>query len=653
MARSNRPSPGIFRRALWALGRGLRFIAKLSAVVVSGGVTLAACFLVLALAVSHLPNPVEAQGEPLKLSELAQRTEVYDRAGNLLGVIGDQDRRVVGYDQLPPVLINAVLSVEDRGFWNHMGINVRSIVRAMVRNSSEGKAVQGGSTITQQLIKNRVVGSQRTMSRKIEEAILALRLEKDYSKEEILTEYMNTVYFGEGSYGAASAAERMFGVPLQQLDVAQAALLAGVIAEPETANPFLHPQRATSRRQVALDAMVRDGYITQDQATQAAQVPLPTKRPQDLRPRDEWVQEAQTRLLTDPMYSALGVTVEERRDTLLQGGLRIELTKDPVMQDAANQAVERNATGKEQMTAALTAVEPGTGAVRAMVANRDYQQSQYNLATSYPGRQAGSTWKIITLATALQNGWSPVDLVNGSAPCQFMGAPPIFNSSEGGGGSMTLQQALTGSVNCAWVRVSLGVGLEKVIDTAYKLGVTQRTLHPVVGLTLGAIETSTAEMANVGATIANGGQAMPLQFVQRITRQDGTVLFDMNEVRPTEAIGREVAACVSQMATSVVQYGTGTAARLDRPVAGKTGTTDDLVDANFLGWTPQLAAFVWYGNPQKLEPGAGFGGEVPARVFHDFMQKALDGQDAKDFPSGGDVCTRSSRTVSELGRPQK
>jgi len=398
---------------------------------------------------------------------------------------------------------------------------------------------------------------------------------------------------------------------------------------------------------------VTQGYITQAKADAAEKEPLPSVKPEaELRPRTSWAEEVQDRLFHDDVYRVLGATPKEREQRVLTGGLSIYSTLDPNLQQFAQNAMDEILPEKPDFTGALIAMEPTTGQVKAMVAGPGFERSQYNIATSYPGRQAGSTWKVITLAAALESGFSPQDSVSGSSPCAFEGWGQTQNA-EGGGGTMSLRSATANSVNCAFARTELAVGFPKIIDTAHALGITQKTLRPVLTLTLGAVESTPVEMATVTSTIANGGIHHPPLFVSKIVTPTGDVIFDAaKDVQGARAISADTAACETDMLRGVISGGTGTAARLagNRPVAGKTGTTDNKTDANFLGFTPQLAAFIWHGNALARVPGAGFGGQIPARIFKKFMDAALFGQPFVDFPAPGPTCDRPGVSISENGR---
>jgi membrane peptidoglycan carboxypeptidase len=596
-----------------------------------------------------------------RLEPMSERSVIYDDTGGVMATLGKQDRQFVPLRQVPKLLQDAVIAVEDASFWNNAGIDVNAMMRAAMTNLSSGRVEQGGSTITQQLVKNRLLSPKRDVTRKIREVVLALQLADRYPKRRILEQYLNTVYFGQGAYGVQAATERLllqtgaYGrpvpTPLSNLTIGQAALLAGLISNPEGDNPFVYPERAQKARQRALDRMVAEGVITAEQAMSAAHEPLPTIRPvADLRPRDAWAEEIQDRLINDRRFSKLGATPQKRQERILNGGLRIHATMDPVAQQAAQEAMSTVLPEKPGFTAALVAIKPQTGAVKAMVAGPGFEFSQYNIATSFPGRQAGSTWKAITLAAALEHGFSPDDRVSGTSPCEF-GPMGKTQNAEGGGGHMTLRDATVNSVNCAYVRTSLAVGLDDVISVAHRMGIKQTTLTPILTLTLGSIESTPLEMATVGATIADGGIRHDPLFVSKITTRGGKVLFDIDDAVGERAISAETAACATNLMSEAVAHGTGTAARLsNRTAAGKTGTTDEKTDANFLGFTPQLAAFVWHGNINARVPGAGFGGQIPARIFKAFMDRTLAGHPTVPFPPPGPTCEREGKTISELGR---
>ncbi|MGH9032642.1 MAG: transglycosylase domain-containing protein, partial [Acidimicrobiia bacterium] len=489
------------------------FLRRFVVIAVVGGVAIGACLAAIIPGAQLIGLAHHYTGEVQTLRQLSQRTTVYDAAGVQIGTLGTENRVSVTFEDLPRSLIDAVVAIEDQSFWTNNGVDVGGVFRAFVENATAGEIEQGGSTITQQLVKKRVLTSERSLDRKVREIVLAYRLNEQYTKEEILTQYLNTVYFGQGSYGIQSAAERFFYKnDLSTLTVGQAAMLAGLIQNPEGDNPFVEPERAIERRAEVLEAEVEEGYITQEEADLANLEPLPTvKPPTELRPENEFVEEVQAQLLQDPR---LGETEKERRDALLQGGLKIHTTWDQNMQAQAEEAVASTVTVKPGFTASLVAMDPRTGHVKAMVKGSGFSDTGFNIVTDGIGRQMGSTWKVITLSTVIANGYSSNDVVDGSAPCRVRGFAGQTTNAEGGG-TGTIRRQTTGSVNCAFVRLATSVGYDKVIDMALKMGLRPvdnpedpRPLTSewgsILTLTLGTVETTPLEMVTVDATIASG-----------------------------------------------------------------------------------------------------------------------------------------------------
>jgi 1A family penicillin-binding protein len=584
------------------------------------------------------------EGSLVQLEELSQRTTVYARDGSVQAVLhAEENRQPVALDQVPPLLYNAILDVEDDRFWVHRGVDLRSTVRALKTNVNAGGVRQGGSTITQQLVKNALLTPERSLNRKVREAVLAVRLENKLSKKEILERYLNTVYFGNGAYGVQAAAETYFNTDVSNLDEAQAALLAGIIRNPDGYDPLRHPDAARARRNVAFDRMVANGHLTRDQADELRDAPLPDKASRPVTETDDYfTEEVKQRLLDD---KRLGETPQERYNALFKGGLKIYTTLDPRMQNAADTAVRTilpNTKGK--FTASLVTVEPGTGAVRAMVAGSDFANAHYNLATARggSGRQPGSSFKPIVLLTALENHYSPNDTIDGNTPCHLKipgFAPYDVENFEGeGGGTLSLTDATVHSVNCAYVRLGATVGLDKVVDMAGRLGINKDRLHPYPSISLGAQEVSPLEMAAAYAAIDNDGVYHAPRFVEKVVDRRGKVVFegpDKGKVVTDKQYTREEI----QVLRQVVQRGTGTRARIaGRDVAGKTGTSQNFENAWFVGFTPQLATAVWMGSPAgnvSMRNVGGIrvaGGTYPARIWNAYMTKALDGMPALSFP---------------------
>jgi penicillin-binding protein 1A len=639
--------------------------------IVVGGLAVGACLAAMIPGTVEIATAHHYTADQVRnLRALSQQSTVYWNDGVTpmpCGQLGIEIHNpIASATEVPPRLINAVIATEDRTFWTNDGIDLGAVFRAFVTNLVSGRIEQGGSTITQQLVKKRILSDKRDVHRKLKEIIYAMRLSQKFSKEKILTEYLNTVYFGENSYGIKSAAERFFtvqdpvtglrGKTMAELTIGEAALLAGSISNPVGNDPFLHPDRAKVRRAEVLRGEVEEGYITQAEADAANAEALPTVAPPaELRPCNYLVAEVRDRLLADPR---LGATPDERRETLLRGGLKIVSTFDPRLQEAAQAATDDAKPQKgPDWISSLVAVEPSTGAVRAMVGGPDFSDSQYNIATHPVGRQPGSTWKVITLAAALQLGYSPNDIVNGTSPCSvpkiFPDPKAVTVNAEEGGGLMDLWEATAGSVNCAYVRLSTSVGQSRIIKFAHDLGITQTRPAPTdqfLTLSIGTVEATPLEMATVMATVANGGVRHLPFVVQKVTRPDGVVLIDESNNPAQRVIDQDVANCEINVLRGVVTHGTGTAANSPaHTIFGKTGTTDNLSDAWFLGATPQLATAVWYGNRTGSVPGAGFGGVSAAPVFRQFMDDALDGQPDVGIPPPGPVCSRARAFVDENG----
>ena len=644
--------------------------------IVIGGIAVGACLAAMVPGITEVATAHHYSVKTVtKLRDLSQKSFVYWSDGSYMDELGLQDRQNVTYNELAGSpggqrVINAVVSIEDRTFWTNDGIDLGAVFRAFISNVTSGQIEQGGSTITQQLVKNRILSPARDVNRKVKEIQDALRLNQRFSKQKILEEYLNTVYFGQNSYGIKSAASRFFittdpgavyprGKRLDELTLGEAALLAGVISNPEGSNPFKFPSRAWLRRATVLQAEVDQGYITQKEADAAKQEPLPTWLPQDeLRPRNYLTAEVQDRLLAD---TRLGATPKERHDRLLKGGLKIYTTFDKTLQNQAEWATENmlpDGKGGPDWVSSLVAIEPSTGAVRAMVGGPDFADSQYNIATHAPGRQPGSTWKVITLAAALANGYSPNDTVDGSARCgvpKFFGNATTINSEGEGGGNETLWDAIAGSVNCAFVRLSTSVGQDKVMEMAHQMGITQLTLFPHLTLSIGDIEATPLEMATVIATIANDGVHQAPYFVDKVIGPDGLPVSGFNDsTRPGNPVmSPDAAQCEQVMLRGVITNGTGTGYTEvpGHEPFGKTGTTDNKSDAWFIGGTPQMVAAVWFGNKSTNTLSAGFGGPTSGPIWRSFMTDALDGKDDVPLPdvSANPVCNAPGRHVDENG----
>ncbi len=610
----------------------VRCLARLTLAVAMATVMFSAGVGLTLVSTRSLRSAVRAEAAPdVELRPLARRSQILASDGSVLSALYEEDRVPVSLADVPPVIIDAVLAVEDTAFYGHGGLSVRGLLRALRTNASEGGLEEGGSTITQQLVKNAILDAERSYERKAREVVLALRMEREMTKEEILERYLNTVYFGQGAYGVRSAVERFFAKSLGEVELAEAALLAGLISSPEAFDPLRRPEAAIARRSHALRRMVEVGAVTPAEAEAAEAAPLPTEvvRPM-AQPSDHFTEEVRRQLLDDPR---LGTTPSERSEMVLRRGITVHTTLDPRLQAAAEQAV-RERLPDSPFTAALVAIDPADGAVRALVGGRDFEHVKFNLATQ-GARQAGSSFKTIALAAWLAAGRSPEDLVEATAPCQFpMPAPEppwTVDNYDGGSGAgvvvNTLREATVKSANCAYARLSLALGPHKLVEMAHRLGVS-RPLPPVPSVVLGSAEVSPLEMSSIYATLAADGLRRPPVFITKVVAHDGTVLVE-NAAPAQRVLDPQVARTVTEVLSAVVETGTGRRAAIGRPVAGKTGTSQEWRDAWFAGYTPQLAAAVWMGSPDAQESMLDVGGipvtggSYPAMIWSQFMAAAM------------------------------
>ncbi|MCB1006443.1 MAG: transglycosylase domain-containing protein, partial [Acidimicrobiales bacterium] len=547
--------------------------------------------------------------------------------------------------------------VEDENFYDHGPVDLRSTVRALFENVSAGDVEQGGSTITQQLVKISLLSPEQSLNRKLREAVLAVQLERELTKDQILRRYLNSVYFGGGAYGVQAAAELYFDKDVGDLGWGEAAMLASLIQNPVGYDPVLRPDQARERRRVALQRLVETGNLTQAEADFYDLAPLPTVRNQALpSANDYFIEEVKQRLLDDPN---LGATEEERYNAVFRGGLRIYTTYSPQAQYYA--LLARNSRIPEnggRFTAALASVEAGTGAVRALVGGPGFDNYKYNLATQGM-RQPGSSFKMIVLMAALENGIVPDDNVDGSGPCSFAnpgGAPDPYvatNFGGGRGGRGTITSLTTSSSNCGYLRLGQVVGLDKVVETARRLGITTPLNPNALSMPIGAFEVHPIEMAGMAAAIANRGRYNEPYFIERIEDRHGNVI-EQHTPENRQVVSEQSACLETQILEANVRGGTGTAAQLPdgRPAAGKTGTAQNFGDAWFVGYTAQLATAVWMGNAEARVPMTSVGGRsvtggsYPAEIWHDFMAAAHTLAPIEAFPQCD--ATRPGRTVDRI-----
>jgi penicillin-binding protein 1A len=592
----------------------------------------------LGLATSCELAPIDLRKErPLPL-----RSTVVAADGSMLARLYRQNRVLADYKDLPRNLIDAVLAAEDVRFFQHDGYDLRGIARAAFANMREGDVVQGGSTITQQYVKNVYFRNPpKTLRRKARELRIAIEIEKLYSKKEILERYLNTIYLGDGAYGVAAGAETFFGHRLRSLSAPESALLAAVIKSPTFYNPREHPRNARVRRNYILDRMAMLGHISDARAARAKRAPLGvTSKPPRVATREPYFVEAVKREVLE--QKRLGTSADDRERVLYKGGLEIETTLEPRLQRYAEQAVAGILNQPGDPQAALVAIRPKTGAIVAMVGGRNWGDSQVNLALGTEGggsgRQPGSSFKPIALATALESGIS-LDAVYESAPATFTlptGELWSVGNAEGGShGVMTLRNALIHSVNGVYARLALQLGGGQIATQAHLMGVESKLSgHP--SIVLGTEEVSVVDMAAAYSTLANHGTAIQPTTIKHVRLPTGERILPQQRVVET-ALSPGNAWLITTAMQDAVRLGTGQAAAIGRPVAGKTGTTNDYADAWFVGFTPQLVTAVWVGYPQGRVPMTSvhgirvYGGTFPARIWQAFMSRAHAGLPVKNF----------------------
>jgi penicillin-binding protein 1A len=577
--------------------------------------------------------------EELRQLRQPERTQVYDRQGRVIEVLKDeQDRIVVPLSQISPILQQAVIAAEDARFYEHKGVDDRGIVRAAVTNLLSGQVSQGGSTITQQLVRNSYPDLKDiSIVRKIKEAALAAQLEGKLSKQEILHRYLNRVYFGAGYYGVEAASKGYFHKHASEVSLAQAATLAGVIREPVSSEPRQHKERAKLLRDSVLQRMTQLGMIPAAQAAKAQKQPLKIEKPGTVGGRYPWFIDGLKRQLQED--ERLGRTREARTQRLFEGGLRIHTTLDRDMQRAAEQAVARwlPPSGPD---IALVAIDPRDGGVRAVVGGRNFKKGAYNAALQGVGRQPGSSFKTFVLAAALEAGISPDSVWESSGFDQLVcGSRWSPDNYEGGGsGKISVREATKHSVNGVFARLMEKLCPDKVAEMAERLGIPKIPAGKrVPAMALGSVEERPIDMASAYATLADLGEYHKPTFFEKVDHRSGRPVID-EPSKPERRVSAALAWQVTDILKGVVTGGTGVAANIGRPMAGKTGTTQNYHDAWFVGYTPQLAVAVWMGHTKSLEPMYNVqgirvtGGSFPARVWHDFMAVAMANQPVLDWP---------------------
>ena len=637
-----------------------RFFLYANAVLIIGAVS---AFGFTIGAVSHLhtlmPEQLRERGwQPPLITEIYS-TERYPDGQvthSLLARVYKENREYTPLNEIPGNLIQATVDIEDRRFWDHIGISPRDILRAAFIDLSGGHVQQGASTLTQQLARNIWLSHERTWQRKLKEILLALELERNFSKYELLEMYFNEVYYGRGAYGVKTAAQTYFRKKPQEMNLAECALLAGLPQRPTGFDPIDHPDAAQRRRAEVLDAMVRDDHLAFQEAKEARQAPLVAKDAGELAPG--------VIVSRAPHYSHLVIQMLCQQygvDAIYRGGLRVYTSLDIRLQEAAQQDMDawiEGLRGEGKIhgglvgQGALACVDVHDGRVLAMVGGvGPYEKLQYNRAYPGPpqyGRQPGSSFKPYVWCTALESGYSPSSEFSGSAISLPLGNGKFWspkNYSPRQGGMHSLREALAQSVNLVSVRVLREVGVDRVREYAAKImNVPIERLSTYMALALGVSELAPLEQASGYATFASGGLRYDRTFILQIDDYWGRTLYDYrNFNKPQRVIASETAVSMISMLAGVVENGTGARAQgVGYPCGGKTGTTQSGRDAWWVGFTPDLSTAVWVGNedysPMNDASGGGFCAPLWARFTRQGMQ--LLGYDGK-FPEGsGVVATR-------------
>ncbi len=560
----------------------------------------------------------------------SETTYIYDIKGKLLTSIhGEANREVVPLDRISPELKRAVLASEDSDFYYHHGINPKGVGRAVVTNWTAGGVKEGGSTITMQLVKNLFLSQKREFTRKIAEAVLAIRLEQILSKNQILEMYLNQVYWGHNNYGVQTASRTYFDKSAENLNLAESAMMAGLIQAPEQYSPFVNMAKAKEQQKIVLGRMLELGWITQPEYDNALKQEIKLGR------RSKSFQGSALPYVTNAVAQELAKKFG--REALLKGGMRVQTTIDADFQEMAEETVKRwherlLGEGLYKNQIALVAIDPRTHFVKALVGGVDYKTSEFNRATQAL-RQPGSSFKPFVYYTAFASGKFTPDSSIYDGPVGYRDGDGWYypkNYDNSFGGSMSIRYAVAQSRNIPVIKVGKAVGMNRVVETCRTLGITS-PMEPVTSLPLGAIGVTPLEMASAYATFANYGWQSPATVIARVTDSSGNVLLD-NTPKPQQVLDPWASAAILDVMRSVISEGTGKHAAIDRPAAGKTGTTSSEKDIWFVGTVPQLTAAVWVGRDDNrtLAHGA-TGGVLVAPVWRDFMMKALKNVPVENF----------------------
>ncbi len=626
----------------------------------AAGVFVALTFLPIVGALGTAAKNVEQKlalpaDTEIQFPRFPQRSAIFAEDGTRLATLYLENRKVVHLDQIAPVGRRAVLAIEDYQFFHHGAIDVKAIVRAALANLRAGHITQGGSTITQQLVKNITGKSADTLIRKVREAQLAVKIEQTYTKKQILELYLNEIYLGNGVYGLEAASEFYFGHHANLLTLPEAAMLAGMISNPSQYDPLADPTATLDRRNVVLARMAQIGWISEDKASTAEALPLGLSKNagKPLQQRQPFFVQFVRKLIEqnkDGQFDVLGKTTAQRVHALYQGGLSIYTTLNPAWESTALHVIKSHLPLKTDPQSAIATVEPGTGAVRVLVSGRDYSQTQTDLVSGLDGlgrRQTGSAFKPFTLVAAFRQGIPPTREYSSASPIDLSrecnGWMPSNAEGAGDSGFLDLYTATADSINVVFAQLARDVGPPNIARAAEDMGIPGDTL-PQGGadcsITLGTGSVSPLDMATAYATLADDGMYCPYYAVDKIVGPGGKTIYQHDPTSQChQVVKKDIALLVTDMLKGVVAHGTGYRANIGRPQAGKTGTNEEFKDAWFCGYVPQLATAVWVGYPGVPRSMLGvegfpemFGGDIPAEEWHDVMSVLVKGLPPKDWP---------------------
>jgi len=620
------PPVSVGQRILALLWGGIRWSFRLSVLLVLLGLAATGG------ALAGLKYSLEKQLPDISRLERyapVETTEILDHNGKVLHrLYGEENRKIVALHDVPDYVQKAVIAAEDARFYEHYGIDPIGLLRALRINLDRKQTVQGGSTITQQVVKNMFLTPERTAQRKLAEMWMAYQVEQRYSKAQILELYLNQIYWGHNAYGIESAAQNYFGKPTQQLNLAEGALLAGILTGPELYSPYRSPEQAKARQNLTLTRMVEVGFISQTQATEANSQKLvyPGIKAGSMR---------------YPYFTSYVLSILKHNygdSEVFKRGLRVHTTLNQDWQDFAEKSLREHVLKHKRSRvsqAALVAIDNNTGFVRAIVGGTDFEASQFNRAWQAQ-RQPGSAFKPFVYLAAFAKGYQPAHLELDEAIQYRYGSYVWKPRNYGGGhaGSMTLQRALERSNNIIAVKLGERVGNGNVIETAHKLGI-RSPLRNVLSLALGPSEVNPLEMANAYSTIARGGLYLEPTPILWIEDRFGNVIEDNRRRYAERVASAEATGSLVQILKGVIQRGTAPEARIGRPAGGKTGTTSDHKDAWFVGFTPQVTTAVWIGNDKPIQMyGYATGGHLSAPLWAKFMRHIHSNLPVLDFEHG-------------------